>query len=125
MEPTRIGGFGFNQMEPGYVQPTNIAELTPPQHLCLNMMVPAGPSPPTREVTPVTPKQMRGVTPVTPSQGQEVLTGTTQEMYGRPGNNRRHHGETRPAGRACQDGTRHLLRPAEPQGDICRRHRET
>ena len=83
VEPNRIGlGFGLNQMEPEYVQPTNIAEPTPLQHLSLNMMVPAGPSPPTREVNPVTPKQMRGVTPVTPSEGREVLTSTTKEMYG-------------------------------------------
>ena len=72
VEPNRIGlRFGLNQMEPEYIQPTNIAEPTPLQHLGLNMMVPARPSPQAREVTPVT-----------PSEEQAALTSATQEMYG-------------------------------------------
>ena len=72
MEPNRVGlGFSLNQMEPEYVQPTNIAKPTPLRPLGLNMMVPARPSPPRWEVTPVTPNERR-----------EALPSATKTMYG-------------------------------------------
>ena len=72
VEPNRVGlGFSLNQMEPEYVQPTIIAELTPLRPLGLNIIVPARPSPSRWEVTPVTPSERR-----------EALTSATKKMYG-------------------------------------------
>ena len=59
-EPNRVGlGFSLNHMGLEYVQPTNIAEpeVLRPLPFGLNMMVPARPSPPKEEVTPVTPSE--------------------------------------------------------------------